>query len=151
MSGIIIQATPAHLDPLTPLFDSYRVFYGRQNDPAQAKQFLAERLANNDSVIFLAVDEASGHGLGFAQLYPSFSSVAMRRVWILNDLFVVEQARRRGTGRALLERVNQFGEQSDAIRIDLATAKDNLAAKALYESSGYRPDEQFDHYKFPVA
>ena len=151
MSGSIIQATSAHLELLTPLFDSYRVFYGRQSDPAQAKQFLAERLANNDSVIFLAVDETSDHGLGFAQLYPSFSSVAMRRVWILNDLFVVEQARRRGTGRALLDMANAFGAQSDAVRIDLATAKDNLAAKSLYESSGYRPDTQFDHYKFPVT
>jgi len=31
--------------------------------------------------------------MGFAQLYPSFSSVSMKRLWILNDLFVSSEAR----------------------------------------------------------
>jgi GNAT superfamily N-acetyltransferase len=38
-----------------------------------------------------------------AQLYPSFSSGAMARIFILNDLFVAPEARRRGAGSALLE------------------------------------------------
>ncbi|MCA9042750.1 MAG: GNAT family N-acetyltransferase [Planctomycetaceae bacterium] len=145
----IAHADIEQLDILVPLFDAYREFYGRPTECAAARAFLSKRLSNGDSHILLAVDEA-GAGLGFAQLYPSFSSVAMQRVWILNDLFVVPEFRQHGIGRLLLLAAANVGKATDAVRIDLATAKDNFAAKSLYESIGYELDTAFDHYKFHI-
>lgn len=151
MKFTVTQAGADHLDTLVTLFDEYRVFYGRDSDVVSARKFLADRIANDDSALFVAIDDSTERGLGFAQLYPSFSSVAMKRVWILNDLFVADADRRSGVGRKLMDVVAAFARSTGAARIDLATAKDNTSAKSLYESAGYNLDTQFDHYKLPIV
>ena len=101
------QALLDDLDALTPLFDAYRTFYAQKPDPDRARAFLHERLALRESVIYLAEWPADGgmRAVGLMQLYPGFSSVAARRLWILNDLFVAAPSPRgRGVGRALLAR-----------------------------------------------
>ncbi len=135
-SFAITRATLADLDVLAPLFDAYRVFYGKPSDPAMARAFLHERLADNESVLFLARD-AGGRALGFTQLYPCFSSVSARRLWILNDLFVSPDARRRGVAKALLQRAREHGNETGVVRLTLQTAHDNVQAQALYESLGW--------------
>lgn len=144
----IIRADLEHLDLLAPLFDAYRVFYERPSDLAAARTFLWERLRNLESVIFLALE--GERALGFTQLYPSFSSVSLGRLWILYDLYVVPEARQRGIGRALMERARTFALDSGATALLLDTAVDNLAAQALYESLGYVRDTKFYHYELPL-
>ena len=97
----------------------------------------------------MAADE-QGKGLGFVQLYPSFSSVRMRKVWILNDLFVHPDARQRGVGRQLMNRAKQLAEDTDAALLSLATAKDNVTAKSLYHDLGYERDDEFDYYNLTI-
>lgn len=141
----IIQATPANLEETSQLFDAYRQFYGQAADHSAATRFIAERLEAADSVIFLARNEM-GESIGFTQLYPAFSSVAMKRMWYLNDLYVVESARQQGVARALLKRVASFAKQTDALTVKLATGMSNHPAKLLYESEGYQKITAFDHY-----
>jgi GNAT superfamily N-acetyltransferase len=146
----IRRASLADLRTVAELFDGYRQFYGQPHDILLAEAFLRNRLTNDDSVIFLASDPASGTGLGFVQLYPSFSSVAARRIWILNDLFVAASARRTGVARALLDAAHGFGKSSGAKRLVLSTANTNREARALYESNGYKQDEVFLVYKLEL-
>lgn len=94
----IEQATVFDLEQLVPLFDGYRQFYGTSSDLALARQFLADRMTQNQSVVLLARG-ADGGALGFAQLFPSFSSVRASPIYVLNDLFVAPLGRRRGVGR----------------------------------------------------
>jgi ribosomal protein S18 acetylase RimI-like enzyme len=141
----IIRATLADLDDVAPLFDGYRVFYGKPSDPATARAFLQERLGNDESVIFLARD-ANGNALGFTQLYPCFSSVSARRLWILNDLFVARDARRRGVAKALLQRAREHGQETGVVRLTLQTAHGNAQAQALYESLGWVRQEGMHEY-----
>ena len=124
---------------ISPLFDSYRQFYGVPADARLATAFIRDRLRANESVIFLAerVGEGSGEALGFVQLYPSFSSVAARRIWVLNDLFVIPDARRYGVGRALMEAARQHAIQTGARRLTLETTAENRMAWSLYEDLGY--------------
>ncbi len=144
----LIRADLEHLDRLAPLFDAYRVFYEQPSDLAAARAYLWERLRNLESVIFLALDR--DQALGFTQLYPSFSSVSLERVWILYDLYVVPEARRQGIGRALMGRARTFARESGAKALLLETAVDNLAAQALYESLGYVRDTGFYHYELTL-
>ena len=145
---LVKRAAVADLDAVAPLFDAYRQFYGQRSDLAAARAFLEERLRRDESVIFLAVDgeEPGNEALGFTQLYPSFSSVSVRRLWILNDLFVRPGLRRGGVGRRLLERAREWAIETDAKGLMLATAVGNASARALYESCGWRRDEEFEHY-----
>lgn len=138
------------LESLVHLFEGYRNWYGRPRDEAGAKDFLRERMTRGDSEVFLARDTISGEALGFTQLYPSFSSLRMGREWILNDLYVAREARGRGVGRALMERAREFAVETGAVAVVLATQKDNVIAKGLYDSLGYRRDDEFDTYELVV-
>ena len=130
------RATTADLDGLTVLFDGYRQFYRQPSDASAARHFLAERLEQGESVVFVADD---GEALvGFTQLYPAFSSVSLVRLWILNDLFVAASARQVGGGRQLMEAARAFAESTGAGRLVLTTQEDNRTAQRLYEALGYR-------------
>ena len=143
-------AGPDDLDALVPLFDGYRQFYGRTADRPGARAFLAERMARGDSAVLLARD-AGWTAAGFAQLYPSFSSTRMARIYILNDLYVAPPARRRGVGSSLLQAATDWARAAGAIRLTLATALDNRAAQALYESRGWARDTAFHVYNRPLV
>ncbi|WEN16599.1 GNAT family N-acetyltransferase [Rhodanobacter sp. AS-Z3] len=145
MSFSIRQASALDLDRLVPLFDGYRQFYGQPSDPQRARDFLAARLANEQSLILLACDD-QGPALGFTQLYPLFSSVRTVRTYLLNDLFVSASVRRRGVAGALLRAAAEQARALGAASLSLATALDNAPAQALYESLGWQRDEQFCEY-----
>lgn len=146
----IRPAGPDDLDALAPLFDGYRQFYGRTADRAGARAFIAERMAQGDSALLLARD-AGGAAIGFTQLYPSFSSTRMARIFILNDLYVAPPARRQGVGSALLQAAADWARAAGAIRLTLATAVDNRAAQALYEGRGWVRDTAFHVYNLPLV
>ncbi len=97
MEVTIRQATTDDIEEIAKLFDAYRVFYEQGSDLSLAQEFLGNRLNNLESVIFCAYT-SDEHCVGFAQLYPSFSSVSAKRIWILNDLFVLESVRGMGIG-----------------------------------------------------
>src|SRR5437763_1621787 len=144
----IVRANREDIELLAPLFDSYRQFYKQPSDQAKAREFILERLSKEESVIFLAVDESDQKtvGLGFTQLYPSFSSISMKRLWILNDLFVSQLARKQGIGRELMKSAEEFARETNSIGIVLETASDNYQAQALYEQLGYKRDEHYYSY-----
>src|SRR5438552_17374091 len=143
------RATLLDLAELTPLFDGYRQFYGQASDPARAERFLGERLQLGESVIFLAREADTP--AGFVQLYPSFWSVAACRSWILNDLYVASAFRGRGVGRALMDRARAHAEATGAGGMSLATGRTNASAQRLYESLGWRRDEEFFHYELELS
>jgi len=144
----IIRADPSHVEMAAPLFDAYRQFYKQPPDLAQARQYLLDRLTRNESVIFLAVEGRAS--LGFTQLYPSFSSLALKRLWILYDLFVAPAARRRGIAKALLERARQLAVETGATGLMLETAVNNLPAQSLYDQLGWQRDPGFYVYYLPL-
>jgi GNAT superfamily N-acetyltransferase len=69
----------------------------------------------------------------------------MRRIWILNDLFVEPLHRSKGVAK-LLKTAEQHARDTEAVRIVLSTQVSNTAAQALYASLGYLRDEMFYHY-----
>ena len=145
MEFSIVVANKAHLGDISDLFDQYRQFYGQPSDRAAATEFISARMELGDSTILLAVTE-TGCAAGFAQLFPSFSSVSMRPIYILNDLFVSPDCRGNGVGEALLNEVAAFATENHAVMVKLATAVDNETAQRLYKRKGYNKITQFDHY-----
>src|SRR5438445_11335046 len=97
---------------IAPLFDAYRVFYKQASDVDAAADFLQQRLSNNESVIFIGF--VNDIAVGFCQLFPIFSSVGLKRAWLLNDLYVNEAARGKGIAAALLKQAKKFGMENDA-------------------------------------
>jgi GNAT superfamily N-acetyltransferase len=86
-------------------------------------------------------------GIGFTQLYPSFSSGAMAPIFILNDLFVASSARGHGTGFALLRAAADFGRRASAVWLVLSTEITNSVAQSVYEKAGWKRDNVFCSYQ----
>lgn len=125
------------------LFDEYRVFYQQPSDVEGAKKFISNRLSNKESIVLVAYQD--DEAVGFTQLYPSFSSVSMKPLYILNDLYVVEAMRGYGAGAALLHAAEQMGQSLHWKGMVLETAHDNPAQK-LYERLGWSEDKDYKHY-----
>lgn len=132
---------------LIPLFAQYRACFGAPTDSAAANNYVRDRIASGESVVLGAVVQgAEGPELvGFAQLYPSFSSMALGRILALNDPFVSPSWRRSGIGRLLLAAALDTAIARDALRIELATQHTNEQALALYRSVGFVIDMEFAH------
>lgn len=130
------RATPSDLDALVPLFDSYRRFYGQPSQPDICREFLRARFDREESAIFIAVAEDHG-AVGFTQLFPSFSSVRVRPIWWLNDLYVTASSRGLGFGRALLDAAATHARATSAAGLMLETLSENAYAQELYERHGY--------------
>jgi GNAT superfamily N-acetyltransferase len=139
----IFQATLTDVDSIVPLFDAYRIFYGQRSDHTLARNFLRERLSNNDSVIFACEDE--NKIVGFAQLYPVFSSVSCCKDYILNDLFVSERSRGRGVARRLLLHAQLFAKVQGFKGLALETQTHNQA-RFLYEKLGWEKATNIHYY-----
>lgn len=133
------------LDQVAVLFDEYRQFYAQKADAALARSFMKARLAEGSSLV-LVTENPEGEIVAFTQLYPLFDSVSAVPSFILYDLFVAKQARRQGIARALMiEAVNE-ARRRGAGRLELQTARDNVAAQALYEGLGWLRDNDFFVY-----
>ncbi len=137
----IRSAKKKELDQLAALFDQYRVFYKQESNKAGAKEFLKMRMKKDESVIIVAEDEKEL--IGFTQLFPIFSSVSMKRTWLLNDLFVQEKARGKGVATALLNAAKNFGAETNAKWLLLQTAVDNITAQKVYERNGWIKETDF--------
>ncbi|UVE18366.1 GNAT family N-acetyltransferase [Pseudomonas sp. LS44] len=146
----IIQASLEHLDLLTPLFVRYREFYGELAFPEASRRFLEKRLRRKESVIYLAMPDEDDKLLGFCQLYPSFSSLSLKRVWILNDIYVAEDARRQLVADRLLGAAKKMAKETNAVRMRVSSKSDNEVAHRVYESIGFKEDSEFKNYVLPI-
>lgn len=138
-------ASAADLDDLTRLFGGYLAFYQVPRAPEEILEFLETRLEQGDSCLLLARDR-QGVAQGFVQLYPLQASLALRRSWLLSDLYVTPEARRQGVGEALMNAARAHAEASGACGLQLETARDNHAGQSLYERLGYVRDEVYFTY-----
>jgi ribosomal protein S18 acetylase RimI-like enzyme len=145
----IRTASTADIDALAPLFEAYRVFYEQTPDSAGARDYLQQRISAADATVLLAENE--GSVVGFALLYPGWSSLRMAPVLQLSDLFVEPSARAQGAGRMLMEACEALGIERGAVRLQLETQRTNTVAQALYTELGWEIDEEFITYTLPLG
>lgn len=138
----IIKAEIQHLNDIVPLFNGYRMFYKQHSDLQGAKAFIKERLEKQDTIIYIAYLE--NKPAGFAHLFHSFTSISMCPLFILNDLFVHKEHRKKGIGVALLNKAKEKAKLEKYKFVVLQTETDN-PAQYLYESLNWKKDKDL-HY-----
>lgn len=139
----ITRARLRDLNTLTLLFDSYRVFYKQESDIVAAKRFLTQRLVHSDSIIYTAYSNEKA--VGFTQLYLLWSSVSIKPMYILNDLYVDANYRNQGIGEALINRAKQLCITENNKGLAIQTAFDN-PAQHLYERLGFKKDTDLQFF-----
>lgn len=144
--AMIARATADDVDVVAEMFDLYRQFYEQAPDLAKCRAFIGKRITRSESIIFIASEAEGEKALGFTQLYPTFCSVDASRIFVLYDLFVREDARNLGVGRQLMKQAEVHGRSAGASRLQLETHHTNKNAQHLYESLGYKKEEEFYAY-----
>ena len=145
----IVKCTEKYVGQLAAVFDDYRVFCGFERNLAETTEFLTKLIRNEESVIFVAMDSESDSVMGFVNLYPSYSSLALQRLWILNDLGVSGAYRGKGVSKALIHKAQEFAKGTNAVRIELKTQVSNTTARNLYKSLGFNIDTDNVYYRVP--
>jgi len=148
----VVRATRKHLDILTEVFIAYLTFYRRLIDRGRVREFLAERIARKESVVFLAIESTpeGPRAVGFAQLYPTFSSLQQARAWVLNDLFTIPSRRRSGVAHLLLSAARTMAVGTSACYIEMVSGRGNHTAARVYESVGYRRDDSTSRFELDL-
>lgn len=148
---MIRKATINDLDQLTTLFDQYVVFYKKPSNYEKHKSYLKDRIENNEAVIYIAFDEDNlEKAIGFTLIYVTFSSLALNKILILNDLFVDSKTRKKGTGEKLILETVSLAKELGSNLIRLRTAKNNIIAQGLYHKMGFVRDEYLYSYDLTV-
>lgn len=133
------------IEDVASVLIEYRNFYGVEvQDRAEVEAFIRERMENEQSKIFVAQEEDSI--IGFIQLYPSFSTVSLKHQWVLNDLYVKQDYRKKGYGTELMMAVKDYF-RGKAKGLILITEKNNSTAKAFYNKNGWETGI-YDFYTF---
>jgi len=134
MIELVRAGTPAVV-PAARLFDHYRVHYGWPAAAGNAAVWLGQQLGLGRLMAWtVSVDGALA---GIVTVAPMPASLALGTAWLVRDLFVAPDFRRRGLARALLEHVINEASAAGAIRVSLQTEVDNAPALALYRSLGF--------------
>ena len=140
----ILRANKSHIESVSILFDMYRQFYKYQKDLKNSKNYIHERIINEESIIFIATDNK--RVIAFVQLYETFDSLNLNKKLVLYDLYVLEKYRKLGIGRKLMNKSKDFAINNNFLRIELSTSIDNYSAQKLYESLDYIRDKEYYNY-----
>ncbi len=143
------KATSNDVEHLSELFNAYRMFYRKASAIQSAKTFLEERISNKDSEIFVA-QNTTNKLVGFVQLYPLFSSTRMKKLWLLNDLFVHPEFRGNGISIGLIQKAKDLVLESNACGMYLETEKSNLIGNHLYPKTGFELNTSVNFYEWNV-
>ena len=142
----IREAKISDLNNLSALFNSYRMFYGKQSDLKVAGEFLRSRIEKKDSKIFVC--DFNNELFGFVQLYPIFSSTRVSKYWLLNDLFIETKNRGKGYSKLLIEKSKELVLESRACGMMLETEKSNDIGNKLYPSTGFIKNDLCNFYEW---
>lgn len=142
----IREVKTSDLDQLSILFNSYRIFYGKESNIDISKKFLESRISNKDSKMFIC--EVNNILTGFVQLYPLFSSVRVSKYWLLNDLFIDSESRGKGYSKLLIDRAKELVLESLACGMMLETEKSNKIGNSLYPKTGFKINDLSNFYEW---
>lgn len=137
----IAPITDGEFEELQPLIAAYQRFYEVEGiDKARNRTFFRRFLAPSADGLLLGA-RRNGKLVGYACLYWHFSSLEAVETLLMNDLYVSEEARGEGVGRALIAATAEVARERGVPFVEWSTAPDNHTAQRLYDSTGAERSE----------
>jgi GNAT superfamily N-acetyltransferase len=130
------RSTESDTDALLPLVEAYVVDFYRRPHPGEDKlRDLITKLARGEGGVQFVAD-GEGELVGFATLFFTFSTLEAAPVAIMNDLYVVEDARGSSVASDLFLACRAESKGRGCAYMSWETAPDNHRAQAFYERMG---------------
>lgn len=141
----IAPIAASELEALLPLIAAYQRFYEvAEVDEERNRAFFSRFLAPSDDGMLLGAWR-DAELVGYACLYWHFTSLVPAETVLMNDLYVPEDQRGEGIGRALIEASAEIARKRGAHHLEWATAPDNVTAQRLYDSTGAERSEWIEY------
>jgi GNAT superfamily N-acetyltransferase len=141
----IAPVTPAQFEELLPMIAAYQRFYEVEDiDEERNRAFFRRFLAPSEDGMLLGARE-DGHFAGYACLYWHLSSLRASESVLMNDLYVAEDRRGRGVGRALIEASAEVARERGASVLEWTTDPENHTAQRLYDTTGAKRYEELEY------
>ena len=106
----------ADADEVTELFHAYRAHYGHAGAVAATRAWLGEQLAEHRLRVAVAFDD--GHPAGFVTTAVVPASLTLSVFWLVRDLYVAPDRRRRGVGARLVRHAEPASRCAAAVVAD---------------------------------
>ena len=135
-SIIVRRAATADQATLARLLSDMQAHYGSPDPPGGASEMARLLTRDGERLPFALLAERDGTALGLATLNPVLFGGAFQWELFLKDLYVTEQARGFGIGRALLVAMARVAVEQNYCRIDWTTDATNEGAQRLYDRLG---------------
>ena len=74
----------------------------------------------------------------------------MKKLWLLNDLFVKTEYRGKGISIGLINKAKELVEQSNACGMFLETGKSNFIGNNLYPKTGFELNKGSNFYEWNI-
>jgi GNAT superfamily N-acetyltransferase len=135
----------ADLDDLLPLVRAYCDFY--EVSPADEALLELSRalIADPEREGLQLIARGDGRPLGFATIYWSWATTIAARIGVMNDLFVVPDARGTGAADALIRACADECRRRGGAELTWQTARDNARAQRVYDRIGAKRSEWVDY------
>ena len=136
MDAEIEPVTAETFSRIEPLLAAYQRFYEIEDIDSERNRAFFSRFVGTDRDGWLLGAWQNGEPVGFGCYYRFLSSLSAVETVLMNDLYVTEEARGSGIGRALIEAGAGLARQAGASWLEWNTAPDNHTAQALYDNTG---------------
>lgn len=107
------------------------------DDDKIARTFAHLRAGGRNGACLVAVDEADLSILGYALLFPFWSSEYGGLLLLLDELYVVPERRSRGIGGQFLEYIEQYARDLGYVALNFIAMNHNKRAIDFYLRHGY--------------
>jgi len=135
----------SQFETLLPMIAAYQGFYEVDDiRTSRNRSFFRRFISPSDRGLLIGAWQGDCL-VGYACLYWHFSSTRAVETVLMNDLYVDEQARGRGVGRALIAASAAVARERGAPHLEWSTRPDNLTAQRLYDSTGAERSEWIEY------
>lgn len=137
MKTRILLSEIVQLHKVTALYILYRrAINANDTDSTLIEKYLYDRMAKKQALMLEA--RVNDVIVGFAHLYPSFSSVKMRKIYIMRDIFITQKFCNSEIGSMLIRRAEEIVSAIGINKLLVRTSDDHI--KNILESSEYKID-----------
>lgn len=131
--------SPTNYDTWLALWQHYLQFYGTTL-PQNTIEATWQNLHNDDVPIYGFGAWLDNTLVGFTHMVLHPNTWDTTECCYLEDLYVSENIRGQGVGRALIEKVYEFAAKKQCNRVYWVTQEDNTAARKLYDTLATKTD-----------
>lgn len=146
----ISRVGESDLPQVLPLMRAYCDFYGVNPSDDDLMSLARALIAHPEREgVQLIARDGGGRAVGFATVCWTWSTLSASKIGVMNDLYVVSEARGTGVADALIAECSTLCRANGARELAWQTAKDNYRAQAVYDRVGAVRAEWLD-YSLPV-